>query len=190
MATANVPLQGKRLPGSTMIKCKWVKTYCNKCYIFNPLAFEMQMVRICSPNETLSIHLHKESSGDNSATHDTVSMMQHVLTRSVGVICLSRYLQHLTLTGYKKLKHYKHLITCIIVTRSQNQPHPTLQIPRHTRRPTGTLSLLTTGTINRWSAPGNANSLNCRTVSSNYPCAENIVNNLIQSLFGDSASAR
>jgi hypothetical protein len=41
----------------------------------------------------------------NPQSHDTVSMMQHVLTRSVGVICLSRYLQHLTLTGYKRLNN-------------------------------------------------------------------------------------
>ena len=31
------------------------------------------------------------------------------LTRSVGVICLSRYLQHLTLTGYKALKQPDYL---------------------------------------------------------------------------------
>ena len=90
-----------------------------------------------------------------------------LLTRSVGVICLSRYLQHLTMTGYKTLKNHIHLITFIIVTRSLNQPHPTLQIPRHTRRPTGTLPYSTTGTINRWIAPGNANSLNCRAVIAN-----------------------
>jgi hypothetical protein len=64
--------------------------------------------------------------------------MQHALTRSVVVINLSRYLQTLTLTGYQMLKHYNHLITNIIVTRYINQPHATLQIPRHTRRPTGT----------------------------------------------------
>ena len=32
------------------------------------------------------------------------------------------------------------------------------------RLATGTLPLLTTGTLNRWIAPGNANSLNCRAV--------------------------
>jgi hypothetical protein len=32
-----------------------------------------------------------------------------VITRSVGVICLSRYLQHLTLTGYKILKQLNYL---------------------------------------------------------------------------------
>src|SRR5659263_66611 len=86
-------------------------------------------------------------------SHDTVSMVLHALTRSVGVICSSRYLQHLTLTGYQMLKLYKHLITNFIVTRSQNQPHPTLQIPRHTRRPTGTIPCsqpgLSTGGLRR-----------------------------------------
>ena len=53
------------------------------------------------------------------------------------VINLSRYLQTLTLTGYQKLKHYNYLIPNIIRTRYLNQPHATLQIPRHTRRPTG-----------------------------------------------------
>jgi hypothetical protein len=75
----------------------------------------------------------------------------------------------------------------IIVTRSLSQPHPTLQIPRHTWRPTGTLSLLTTGTINRWIAPGNANSLNCRAVSAHNIGGSNKIINSIPSLFGGSA---
>jgi hypothetical protein len=32
-----------------------------------------------------------------------------LLTRSVGVICLSRYLQHLTVTGYQTLKQSNYL---------------------------------------------------------------------------------
>ncbi len=87
-----------------------------------------------------------------------------LITRSVGVICLSRYLQHLTLTGYQTLKHYNHLIPNIIVTRSLSQPHPTLQIPRHTRRPTGTIPCSQPGQSTGWIAPGSANSLNCRAV--------------------------
>jgi hypothetical protein len=42
-------------------------------------------------------------------------------------------LQHLIWTSDILLKTYIHLITFIIVTRSHKQPHPTLQIPRHTR---------------------------------------------------------
>ena len=61
IAAANVPPQDKKLPGYTMIKCKWGKTDCNKCYIFIPLAFEVQMVKIDYPDDTLPIHLHKAS---------------------------------------------------------------------------------------------------------------------------------
>jgi hypothetical protein len=46
MATANVPPQGNLLPGFTMIKWKWEYAFCNKCYIFIPLPFELQMVTI------------------------------------------------------------------------------------------------------------------------------------------------
>ena len=80
----------------------------------------------------------KTNRGTIPSSHDTWPIAKHVLTRSVVVINLSRYLQTLTLTGYQKLKHYKHLITNIIVTRFLNQPHATLQIPHHTRRPTVT----------------------------------------------------
>jgi hypothetical protein len=68
--------------------------------IIIPLAFELQMVKICNPTETLPIHLQKELSGDNSASHDTVAILLHVLTRSIGVICLSQYLQHLIWTDW------------------------------------------------------------------------------------------
>jgi hypothetical protein len=37
------------------------------------------------------------------------------------------------------LRNHKHLKPFIIVTRSLSQPHPTLQILRHTQRPTGTI---------------------------------------------------
>src|SRR5659263_750132 len=47
-------------------------------------------------------------------SHDTVSIALHLITRSVGVICLSRYLQHLTLTGYKTLKQPNYLYTFVI----------------------------------------------------------------------------
>jgi len=55
-----------------------------------------------------------------------------MLTRSVGVINLSWYLQNLTLTGDIPLKTYNNLKPFIIVTRYLNQPHATAQIPRHT----------------------------------------------------------
>jgi hypothetical protein len=35
--------------------------------------------------------------------------------------------------------------------------------------------LLTTGTINRMAAPGNANSLNCRAVSNNCLCTLQLI---------------
>ena len=38
-----------------------------------------------------------------------LTYLNQLLTRSVGVICLSRYLQHLTLTGYKTLKQPNYL---------------------------------------------------------------------------------
>src|SRR5659263_285781 len=43
-----------------------------------------------------------------------VNNITQLLTRSVGVICLSRYLQHLTLTGYKTLKQPNYLYTFVI----------------------------------------------------------------------------
>ena len=67
-------------------------------------------------------------------------MVQHVLTLSVGVICLSQYLQTLIWTVKYMLKNHKHLIPFVIVTRYLNQPHPTLQILRHTCLATGTVS--------------------------------------------------
>ena len=115
----------------------------------------------------------KNQSGDNSASHDTVKMGQQLLTRSVVVINLSRYLQTLTLTGYKKLKHYKHLITNIFVTRYLNQPHATLQIPRHTRRPTGIAPWSLPGQSTGWIAPVNVYYHNCRAVSNNCFRADN-----------------
>ena len=100
------------------LRCKWWEfviqmTHCQAICIKNP--------RVTTPQ-----------------SHDTLAIVLQALTRSVVVINLSRYLQPLILTGYQKLKHYKHLITNIIVTRFLNQPHATLQIPHHTRRPTGT----------------------------------------------------
>jgi hypothetical protein len=58
IANANVPPQGKQPPWSNMIKCKWVKRLLYERHFINPLAFDMQMVRMRSPNETLPIHLH------------------------------------------------------------------------------------------------------------------------------------
>jgi len=61
--------------------------------VINPSAFALQMVRMHNSNETLSIHLQEKSLGDNSANHDTVSTVLRVLTRTIGVICSSQYLQ-------------------------------------------------------------------------------------------------
>jgi len=58
MAHANVPPQGKQLPGAIVIKCKWGNRLQYKKHIINPLAFDLQMVRTCNPKETVSIHLH------------------------------------------------------------------------------------------------------------------------------------
>ena len=55
-----------------------------------------------------------------------------MLTRSVVVICLSRYLQNLIWTVNQTWITCNHLITFVIVTRYLNQPHTTAQIPRHT----------------------------------------------------------
>src|SRR5659263_658596 len=77
---------------------------------------------------------------------------------------------NLTWTGYQMFKHYNHLITNIIVTRSLNQPHPTWQIPSLTGLPPGYLHAR-----NRDNQPdgcvGNAYSLNCRAVSCKTLCA-------------------
>ena len=87
------------------------------------------------------------------------------ITRSVGVSYLSRYLQVLTLTDDITLKHYKHLKPFIIVTRYLSQPHPTLQITRHTRLATGTNSWLKNRDAGRIASPGNVIYLNCRAVT-------------------------
>jgi hypothetical protein len=92
------------------------------------------------------------------------------------VINLSRYLQTLIVTGYQKLKHSKHLITNIIVTRYLNQPHATLPARLTPVGQANTApypaahrdsSILTTGTINRWITPGNVYYHNCRAVVRN-----------------------
>ena len=86
------------------------------------------------------------------------------LTRSVGVSYLSRYLRALTLTSDILLKHYNHVLTFIIETRSHKQPHPTWQITRHTQLATGT-NPRPIGTIDRpVASPGNVTYLNCRAV--------------------------
>jgi hypothetical protein len=51
-----------------MIKYKWGKAMGYEKSFIIPLVFEMQMVRTGNPTVTLSYHLHKESSGDNSPT--------------------------------------------------------------------------------------------------------------------------
>jgi hypothetical protein len=170
----------------------------------------MQMGLGIVTNDTFSSHFHltckwwefiiqmihyqsictKNQSGDNSTSHDTVEMGQQLLTRSVVVINLSRYLQTLTLTGYQKLKHYKHLITNIIVTRylasaSSAQPHATLPARLTPVGQANTApypaahrdsSILTTGTINRWITPGNVYYHNCRAVSTHNRCGWLVLN--------------
>jgi len=109
---------------------------------------------------------NKNSQVTLPAYHDTVAIVLHALTRSVGVSYLSHYLRALTLTSDILLKHYNHLITFIILTRSLSQPHPTWQITRHTRLATGT-NPRPIGTIDRpVASPGNVTYLNCRAVSS------------------------
>ena len=119
----------------------------------------------------LSIHMitfqskcFKISQVTLTAYHDTVAMVLHALTRSVGVSYLSQYLQHPTLTGDIPLKYFNHLITFVIVKPAHIQLRPTLQILRHTRLATGT-NPRPIGTIDRpVASPGNVTYLNCRAV--------------------------
>jgi hypothetical protein len=60
MARANMPPQGKHLPGSTMIKCNWDYSLYHEIYFTIPPAFELQMVNICDTVETISIHLQRK----------------------------------------------------------------------------------------------------------------------------------
>ena len=113
---------------------------------------------------------NKNSQVTLPAYHDTVAIVLHALTRSVGVSYLSHYLRALTLTSDILLKHYNHLITFIILTRSLSQPHPTWQITRHTRLATGT-NPRPIGTIDRpVASPGNVTYLNCRAVMCKAMC--------------------
>src|SRR5659263_720019 len=98
-------------------------------------------------------------------SHDTVSIALHLITRSVGVICLSRYLQHLTLTGYKTLKQPNYLYTFVIY-RDRKTSRTLLckyrAIPACHRD-----SFLARNRDNQPDGcAGNAYSLNCRAVSS------------------------
>ena len=97
------------------------------------------MVRMCNPKKHYQTIWIKNRKVTLPQTHDTLSMVLRALTRSIGVICLSQYLQHLIWTVWLMLKNHKHLIPFIIVTGSLNQPHPTLQILRHTGLPPGQL---------------------------------------------------
>ena len=73
------------------------------------------------------------------------------------------------MTSDISLKEYKHLIPFIIVTRSLSQPHPTLQILRHTCLATGTISRLKNQDIWPDTASGNVYLLYCRAVGLNAP---------------------
>jgi hypothetical protein len=121
------------------------------------------MVNICRHYKTLPTHLQKKSQVTLPSSHDTVAIGQKLLTRSIGVICLSQYLQHLLWTRDILHLHFNHPKPFIIVTRSLSQPHTTLQILRHTSLLPGQFPA-----NKRDSRPvscaGNANSLNCRAV--------------------------
>ena len=67
-----------------------------------------------------------------TAYHDRVAIWLHTLTRSVVVSYLSQYLQHLLRTSDILNYRFNHSKPFVIVTRYLSQPHPTLQIPRHT----------------------------------------------------------
>jgi len=88
----------------------------------------------------------------------------------LGVICLSRYLQHLTLTGYQTLYPVKysnavmssalfHRVNNLIIyklssyTAIAKPAAPYFAKTAPYRFATGTLSLLTNGTINQMAAP-------------------------------------
>jgi len=110
------------------------------------------------------------------AYHDTVAMVLHALTRSVGVSYLSQYLQHLLWTSDILHLRFNHSKPFVIVTRYLSQPHPTLQILRHTRLATGT-NPRPIGTIDRpVASPGNVTYLNCRAVSVNNSRRFNTIN--------------
>ena len=98
---------------------------------------------------------NKNSQVTLPAYHDTVAIVLHALTRSVGVSYLSQYLQHLLWTGDILLKYFNHLITFIITKPAHIQLRPTLQILRHTRLATGTFSWLKNRDTGRVAEPGN-----------------------------------
>ena len=143
-ANANVPPQGKRFllfkhdqmqMGTKIVlkidrlqpTCIWRAngdTFYSAWYFTNPFA-------------------RRTNRGTIPSSHDTWPIAKHVLTRSIWLRNLSRYLQHLIWTSDILLKTYIHLITFIIVKRTLKQPHPTLQIPRHTRLAPGQFPGLT-----------------------------------------------
>jgi hypothetical protein len=62
-ATANVPPQGDTSCNSNMTKCKWGKSLFLERGFINPLAFVLQMVRMCNPIYSVSSHLQEEPNG-------------------------------------------------------------------------------------------------------------------------------
>ena len=121
--------------------------YCNSRFCFLKLTKPVGEHNLQVANAHASLHQSQFN------FHHLFSLL--TLTRSVKISYLSQYLQHPTLTSDILLKHYNHLITFIIETRSHSQPHPTWQILRHTRLATRTISWLKNRDTGRIASPGN-----------------------------------
>jgi hypothetical protein len=61
MANANVPPQG--LPDYTVIQIQMGLSIVTTDTFFAPLGFDVQMVKLDIPHDTLPIHLHEEPIG-------------------------------------------------------------------------------------------------------------------------------
>jgi len=72
--SANVPPQGWKNPGSTVIKCKWRLRSLYEGKLIHPPAFEVQMVRRFIPNDTMLSHLHQKSKVTTPHQNDTLVM--------------------------------------------------------------------------------------------------------------------
>ena len=122
--------------------------YCNSAVLFFEILQNRLVSKICKlADASASLHQYSLDS------HHLFPLL--TLTRSVKTSYLSQYLQSLLWTSDILRKTFKHLITFIILTRSHNQPHATLQILRHTRLATGTNSWLKNRDTGRIASPGN-----------------------------------
>jgi hypothetical protein len=98
IASANVPPQGPTTPRFNRDQMQIGEREYSKKDIINQLAFECKWGECVVQMKQYQSICKKNSRVTTPPSHDTVAIVLRALTRSVGVICLSQYLQHLIWT--------------------------------------------------------------------------------------------